>query len=101
MSHLTILLEHEMLVASYDFDATIPQTLSFKKDDNFIFHSTNNIKKNWWSIIDAHGKVGYIPSNYVSIVKVILQLDPSILSFRFICLKMYLNFTKNVYLVLP
>ncbi|BES95180.1 Protein of unknown function (DUF2013) [Nesidiocoris tenuis] len=62
--------EHEMLVASYDFDATIPQTLSFKKDDNFIFHSTNNIKKNWWSIIDAHGKVGYIPSNYVSIVKI-------------------------------
>ncbi|KAF6206927.1 hypothetical protein GE061_018163 [Apolygus lucorum] len=62
--------DHEILVATYDFEATIPQTLSFKKDDNFIFHSMNNIKKNWWSIINSHGRVGYIPSNYVTITKV-------------------------------
>ncbi|XP_014274877.1 NCK-interacting protein with SH3 domain [Halyomorpha halys] len=58
--------EYEMLQAMYDFTATIAQTLSFKRDEYFIFHSNNNIKKNWWYVINSSGKVGYIPSNYVA-----------------------------------
>lgn len=63
---IVFVLEYEMLQAMYDFTATIAQTLSFKRDEYFIFHSNNNIKKNWWYVINANGKVGYIPSNYVA-----------------------------------
>lgn len=59
-----------MLEAMYDFTGTIAHTLSFKRGDNFIFHSASNLKRNWWSVIDSLGKIGYIPSNYVSINKV-------------------------------
>lgn len=68
--HKTKKEDHEMLQAMYDFTATIAQTLSFKRDDYFVFHSSNNIKKNWWNVINANGKVGYIPSNYVASVMV-------------------------------
>ncbi|KAL1132832.1 hypothetical protein AAG570_010784 [Ranatra chinensis] len=60
----------EMLEALYDFKGTIPQTLSFSRDDIFIFHSGNNMEKNWWSVINIKGKMGYIPSNYVAPIKV-------------------------------
>lgn len=60
-------LDLQMLIALYDFNASLSQTLSFEKNDLFIFHSSNNIKKNWWSVVSNKGKLGYIPSNYVSI----------------------------------
>ncbi|XP_073980111.1 NCK-interacting protein with SH3 domain isoform X2 [Rhodnius prolixus] len=61
--------EYEILQALYDFTATVAHTLSFKKEELFIFHSGNIISRNWWSVINCNGKLGYIPSNYVAVTK--------------------------------
>lgn len=64
-------LEHyEMLKALYDFEATFAKTLSFREGDHFIFHQTNTKQRNWWQVVNNKAQVGYIPSNYVTTVKV-------------------------------
>ncbi|XP_065155397.1 NCK-interacting protein with SH3 domain [Atheta coriaria] len=55
----------EMLRSLYDFQATYTKTLTFKSNDYFILHQTTTKHKNWWEVINEHGEMGYIPSNYV------------------------------------
>ncbi|KAK9513035.1 hypothetical protein O3M35_001317 [Rhynocoris fuscipes] len=59
-----------MLQALYDFTATVSHTLSFQKDELFIFHSGNIMSRKWWSVVNSSGQMGYIPSNYVAVLKV-------------------------------
>ncbi|XP_043262915.1 NCK-interacting protein with SH3 domain [Colletes gigas] len=61
---------YEMLKALYDFKATFAKTLSFQEGDYFILYQTNTKQKNWWQVVDRDGLIGYIPSNYVTTVKV-------------------------------
>ncbi|KAK2587861.1 hypothetical protein KPH14_003958 [Odynerus spinipes] len=64
-------LEHyEMLKALYDFEATFAKTLSFREGDHFILHQSNTKQRNWWQVVNSKAQVGYIPSNYVTTVKV-------------------------------
>ncbi|KAG7205248.1 hypothetical protein KM043_018328 [Ampulex compressa] len=62
--------DHEMLKALYDFKATFAKTLSFREGDYFVLHQSNTKQRNWWQVVNSEGQVGYIPSNYVTIVKV-------------------------------
>ncbi|XP_057335726.1 NCK-interacting protein with SH3 domain [Microplitis mediator] len=61
---------YEMLKALYDFKATFAKTLSFRENDHFILHQTNTKQRNWWQVVNNTGQLGYIPSNYVTTVKV-------------------------------
>ncbi|KAF7990249.1 hypothetical protein HCN44_000054 [Aphidius gifuensis] len=61
---------YEMLKALYDFKATFAKTLSFTENDHFILHQSNTKQRNWWQVVNKHGQLGYIPSNYVTAVKV-------------------------------
>ncbi|XP_012282420.1 NCK-interacting protein with SH3 domain [Orussus abietinus] len=61
---------YEMLKALYDFKATFAKTLSFREHDYFILYQTNTKQRNWWQVVNSNGQVGYIPSNYVTTVKV-------------------------------
>lgn len=64
--------DNEMLRALYDFKSDIPQTINFKKDDQFILHPSVNKQRNWWHVISITGQVGYVPNNYVHTVQVII-----------------------------
>ena len=59
-----------MLKALYDFNATFAKTLTFQENDHFIFYHNHSKKKNWWQVVNAKGQVGYIPSNYITLIKV-------------------------------
>ncbi|KAK0084487.1 hypothetical protein PV325_006937 [Microctonus aethiopoides] len=61
---------YEMLKALYDFKATFAKTLSFRENDHFILHQSNTKQRNWWQVVNNAGQLGYIPSNYVTTVKV-------------------------------
>ncbi|XP_053981640.1 NCK-interacting protein with SH3 domain [Hylaeus anthracinus] len=61
---------YEMLKALYDFKATFAKTLSFQEGDYFILYQTNTKQRNWWQVVNRDGLIGYIPSNYVTTVKV-------------------------------
>ncbi|XP_011305468.1 NCK-interacting protein with SH3 domain [Fopius arisanus] len=61
---------YEMLKALYDFKATFAKTLSFSESDHFILHQSNTKQRNWWQVVNNAGQLGYIPSNYVTTVKV-------------------------------
>ncbi|XP_034951064.1 NCK-interacting protein with SH3 domain [Chelonus insularis] len=61
---------YEMLKALYDFKATFAKTLSFKENDHFLLHQSNSKQRNWWQVVNNTGQLGYIPSNYVTTVKV-------------------------------
>lgn len=70
MGEKLIKIQFELLRAKYDFEASRPKTLSFLKNDYFLLHATAAAEKNWWQVINAYGQVGYVPSNYVTTVKV-------------------------------
>ncbi|XP_031850258.1 NCK-interacting protein with SH3 domain isoform X2 [Nomia melanderi] len=59
-----------MLKALYDFKATFAKTLSFQEGDCFILYQTNTKQRNWWQVVNRNGLIGYIPSNYVTTIKV-------------------------------
>lgn len=59
-----------MLKALYDFNATFAKALTFQENDHFIFYHGQTKKKNWWQVINGKGQVGYIPSNYITSIKV-------------------------------
>lgn len=59
-----------MLRALYDFEATFAKTLSFREGDHFVLHQSNTKQRNWWQVVNSKAQVGYIPSNYVTTVKV-------------------------------
>lgn len=61
---------YEMLKALYDFKATFAKTLSFQEGDHFVLYQTNTKQRNWWQVVNRDGLIGYIPSNYVTTVKV-------------------------------
>ena len=65
---------YEMLKALYDFKATFAKTISFQKGDYFVLYQTSTKQKNWWQVVNRDGLIGYIPSNYVSTVKVSCQV---------------------------
>lgn len=64
-----------MLKAMYNFDATLQKTLSFRDGDHFILHQSNTKQRNWWQVIDSTGQIGFVPSNYVTNVKVDILLS--------------------------
>lgn len=72
MGESVLINDGEMLQALYDFKATFAKTLSFHEGDKFILHQINTKQKNWWQVIDSKAQVGYVPSNYVSTLKVTL-----------------------------
>ena len=59
-----------MLRALYDFNATYSKTMSFQENDYFVLFQSHTKQRNWWQVVNNDGKVGYIPSNYVTTVKV-------------------------------
>lgn len=61
---------YEMIKALYDFKATFAKTLSFREGEYFILLQRNIKQKNWWQVVNKDGRLGYIPSNYVTPVKV-------------------------------
>lgn len=61
---------YEVLKALYDFKATFAKTLSFQEGDYFILYQSNTKQRNWWQVVNKDGQIGYIPSNYVTTVKV-------------------------------
>ncbi|CAK9828408.1 NCK-interacting protein with SH3 domain [Anthophora retusa] len=65
---------YEMLKALYNFKATFSKTLSFQEGDYFILYQTNTKQRNWWQVVNKDGQIGYIPSNYVTTVKVSSQI---------------------------
>ncbi|XP_076168518.1 NCK-interacting protein with SH3 domain [Ptiloglossa arizonensis] len=65
---------YEMLKALYDFKATFAKTLSFQEGDYFILYQTNTKQRNWWQVVNRDGLIGYIPSNYVTTVKIPSQI---------------------------
>ncbi|XP_068965785.1 NCK-interacting protein with SH3 domain [Bombus flavifrons] len=65
---------YEVLKALYDFKATFAKTLSFQEGDYFILYQTNTKQRNWWQVVNRDGQIGYIPSNYVTTVKVSSQV---------------------------
>lgn len=65
---------YEVLKALYDFKATFAKTLSFQEGDYFILYQSNTKQRNWWQVVNKDGQIGYIPSNYVTTVKVPSQV---------------------------
>ncbi|XP_076242766.1 NCK-interacting protein with SH3 domain [Calliopsis andreniformis] len=65
---------YEMLKALYDFKATFAKTLSFQEGDHFVLYQANTKQRNWWQVVNRDGQIGYIPSNYVTTVKVSSQI---------------------------
>jgi len=61
---------YEMVKALYDFKATFAKTLSFREGEYFILLQRNVKQKNWWQVVNRGGRLGYIPSNYITSVKV-------------------------------
>lgn len=62
--------DYEVVKALYDFKATFAKTLSFRVGEHFILLQRNVKQKNWWQVVNRGGHLGYIPSNYVTAVKV-------------------------------
>ncbi|CAH0721752.1 unnamed protein product, partial [Brenthis ino] len=60
----------EMLTALYDFEATLAKTLSFSEGEYFFLQQSNTKQRNWWHVVNRKGHVGFVPSNYVAVVKV-------------------------------
>ncbi|XP_017760776.1 PREDICTED: NCK-interacting protein with SH3 domain isoform X1 [Eufriesea mexicana] len=65
---------YEVLKALYNFKAMFAKTLSFQEGDYFILYQTNTKQRNWWQVVNRDGQIGYIPSNYVTTVKVSSQI---------------------------
>ncbi|XP_011500220.1 PREDICTED: NCK-interacting protein with SH3 domain isoform X2 [Ceratosolen solmsi marchali] len=61
---------YEMLKALYDFKATFAKTLSFRENEHFVLYQSQTKERNWWQVVNSEGQVGYIPSNYVTTIKV-------------------------------
>lgn len=63
---------YEMLKAKYDFQANYPKTISFDEGEFFILHqpTTSVRQRNWWQVISMKGNMGFVPSNYVTNLKV-------------------------------
>ncbi|XP_016837235.1 NCK-interacting protein with SH3 domain isoform X1 [Nasonia vitripennis] len=61
---------YEMLKGLYDFNATFAKTLSFQENDHFVLYQSHTKQRNWWQVVNRKGQVGYIPSNYVTTIKV-------------------------------
>ncbi|XP_020288455.1 NCK-interacting protein with SH3 domain isoform X2 [Pseudomyrmex gracilis] len=61
---------YEVVKALYDFKATFAKTLSFREGEHFLLLQRNIKQKNWWQVVNRGGRLGYIPSNYVTPVKV-------------------------------
>lgn len=59
-----------MLKAMYDFQANYPKTISFDEGEHFILHQTSVRQRNWWQVISMKGNIGFVPSNYVTSLKV-------------------------------
>ena len=59
-----------MLKALYDFNATFAKTLSFQENDHFVLYQNYTKQRNWWQVVNKQGQVGYIPSNYVTTIKI-------------------------------
>ncbi|XP_023248469.1 NCK-interacting protein with SH3 domain isoform X3 [Copidosoma floridanum] len=59
-----------MLKALYDFNATFAKTMSFHENDHFVLYQSHTKQRNWWQVVNKKGQVGYIPSNYVTTIKV-------------------------------
>lgn len=59
-----------MLKALYDFNATFAKTMSFSENDHFVLYQSHTKQRNWWQVVNSKGQVGYIPSNYVTTIKV-------------------------------
>lgn len=59
-----------MLKALYDFNATFSKTMSFLENDHFVLYQSHTKQRNWWQVVNSKGQVGYIPSNYVTTIKV-------------------------------
>ncbi|KAJ8672586.1 hypothetical protein QAD02_003845 [Eretmocerus hayati] len=66
---------YEMLKGLYDFNATFAKTMSFQENDYFVLYQSQTKQKNWWQVVNSDGQVGYVPSNYVTTIKV----DPQFL----------------------
>lgn len=64
-----------MLQALYDFKATLAKTLSFHEKELFILYPANKKQKQWWQVVNRKGQVGFIPSNYISKIKVNIILN--------------------------
>lgn len=62
-----------MLRALYDFNASFAKTLSFRENDHFILHQTSTKQRNWWQVVNESGQMGFVPSNYVTTIKVTPQ----------------------------
>ncbi|XP_077292148.1 NCK-interacting protein with SH3 domain [Arctopsyche grandis] len=60
----------DMLKAMYNFEATLAKTLSFQEGDHFILHQSSTKQRNWWQVININGQIGFVPSNYVTNIKV-------------------------------
>lgn len=65
-----------MLKALYDFQANYPKTMSFNEGEHFILHQSNVRQRNWWQVISMKGNIGFVPSNYVTKLKVSTMLAP-------------------------
>lgn len=61
-----------MLKAMYDFQANYPKTISFDEGEFFILHqaTTSVRQRNWWQVVSMKGNIGFVPSNYVTNLKV-------------------------------
>lgn len=59
-----------MLKAMYDFQANYPKTISFDEGEFFILHQASVRQRNWWQVISMKGNIGFVPSNYVTNLKV-------------------------------
>lgn len=62
-----------MLKAMYDFQANYPKTISFDEGEFFILHQASVRQRNWWQVISMKGNIGFVPSNYVTNLKVSLM----------------------------
>lgn len=54
-----------MYRALYNFVADSQNTLSFEVDDRFTVID-NKKSFDWWMVQDGQGRVGYVPSNYLT-----------------------------------
>lgn len=62
---------YEMLKAMYDFQANYPKTISFDEGEFFILHNQSSVRqRNWWQVVSMKGNIGFVPSNYVTNLKV-------------------------------
>lgn len=60
-----------MLKALYDYQANYPKTMSFDEGEYFILHQgLSGRQRNWWQVISMKGNIGFVPSNYVTVLKV-------------------------------